>query len=111
VGFEEMLNFIDRAVLPYVEVVSIGLNEYLKAGKLVVEHVLQPSSSVHAATVENYGLRVIVAEDEDFDRVGLKRLWPKLDAPALISYEFRSPSTYVDDGLMLKGWRGRAALM
>ena len=77
VGFEETMEFIDRAVLPYVDVLSIGLSEYIGAKKLMKEYGLKPSDSIHVATIESYGLQAIATEDEDFDRVRIKRIWVK----------------------------------
>ena len=77
IGFKETLNFIDRAILPYVEILPIGLSEYLRAKNLMVKYRLKPSDSIHVATIENHGLQAIATEDEDFDKVGLKRLWIK----------------------------------
>ena len=77
VGFKETIDFIDRAILPYVDVLPIGLNEYLRAKELMVKYGLRPSDSIHVATIENHGLQAIATEDEDFDKVGLKKLWIK----------------------------------
>ncbi|MCD6510538.1 MAG: type II toxin-antitoxin system VapC family toxin [Thermoprotei archaeon] len=77
VEFKETIDFIDRAILPYVDVLPIGLNEYLRAKELMVKYGLRPSDSIHVATIENHGLQAIATEDEDFDKVGLKKLWIK----------------------------------
>ncbi|MCD6358014.1 MAG: type II toxin-antitoxin system VapC family toxin [Thermoproteales archaeon] len=77
VSYSETIEFIDRAVLPYVEVLPIGLNEYLRARELMKRYGLKPSDSIHVATIEVHGLQAVASEDEDFDRVGLKRLWIK----------------------------------
>jgi len=77
VGFEETVEFIDKAVLPYVDVLSIGLSEYIGAKKQMKEYELKPSDSIHVAKIESYGLQALATEDEDFDRVGIKRIWVK----------------------------------
>jgi len=77
VSFKETMDFIDKAVLPYVNILPIGLNEYLRAKKIMKEYCLNPSDSIHIATIENYGLQAVASEDEDFDKVGVKRLWVK----------------------------------
>ncbi len=74
---EETIEFIDKAVLPYVDVISIGLSEYIGAKKLMKEYGLNPSDSIHLATIEGYGLQAIATEDEDFDKVEIKRIWIK----------------------------------
>ena len=75
VPFSDTLEFIDRAVLPHVEMLSLGLEAYLEARKYMVKYGLKPSDSIHAATVEVFGLQAIASEDRDFDRIGIKRLW------------------------------------
>ena len=77
IEYAETLEFIDKAVLPYVEVLLIGLNEYLRAKELMSKYGLKPSDSIHAATVETQGLQAIATEDEDFDKTGIKRIWIK----------------------------------
>ncbi len=71
------IEFIDRAILPYVDILPIGVNEYLKAREIMRKFNLKPSDSIHVATIENYGLDAIVSEDRDFDKVGIKRHWIK----------------------------------
>jgi len=71
----DTIDFIDKAVLPYVDVLSIGLSEYLRAKELMVKYGLKPSDSIHVATIENHGLQAVATEDEDFEKVGIKRLW------------------------------------
>jgi len=62
-------------VLPYVDVLPIGLSEHLKAREVMTKYSLRPSDAIHVATVGNHGLQAIATEDEDFDKVGIKRLW------------------------------------
>jgi len=75
VSVEKTLELIDKAVLPYVDVLSIGLNEYLKAREVMKKFGLKPSDAIHIATIENYGLQAIASENRDFDVVGIKRIW------------------------------------
>ncbi len=75
VDYSDTVDFIDRAVLPYVDILPVGLNEYLRARELMIRYGLKPSDSIHAATIENHGLQAIASEDEDFDKVQIKRLW------------------------------------
>ncbi|ASJ16244.1 twitching motility protein PilT [Thermococcus chitonophagus] len=72
---ELSIEFIDEFVLPYVQVLSIGIREYLKARDIILEYNFNPSDALHLAVIENYGLQAIVTEDEDFDRVPVKRIW------------------------------------
>lgn len=75
VPYEATIEFIDRAVVPFVELLPFGLEEYLAARKYVTVHGLKPSDALHAATIEVNGLHAVASEDRDFERAGLKRLW------------------------------------
>ena len=75
VPFPDTLEFIDKAVLPHVEMLSLGLEAYLETRKYMVKYGLKPSDSIHAATVEVFGLQAIASEDRDFDKISIKRLW------------------------------------
>ncbi len=71
----ETLEFIDRAVLPYVEVLPLTLEEYLRAKKHILEYGLPPSDALHLAVMDSNGIGVIATEDADFDKTHVKRLW------------------------------------
>ncbi len=74
IRYEDTIRFLDNVVLPYVKIVSIGLNEYETAKKYI--GVLKPSDAIHVAVMLNNGINIIVSEDKDFDRVGtVKRVW------------------------------------
>ena len=75
VPFDETLEFIDRAVLPHAQILALGLEAYVEAKKYMIMYGLKPSDSIHAATVEVFGLQAIASEDTDFDKIGIKRLW------------------------------------
>lgn len=73
--YESSIKFIDEYILPYVDVLPIGLMEYLKAKENMLKYNLKPSDAIHLAVIENHGLQAIVTEDEDFERVPIKRIW------------------------------------
>ena len=75
VPLEDTLEFIDRAVVPYVDIISIGLDEYLKAKEYMVKYRLKPSDAIHLATIHTHGIQAIASEDKDFDRTDIKRIW------------------------------------
>ena len=75
VPYSETINMLDDIVIPYVEVLPIGLMEYLKAKENMLKYNLKPSDAIHLAVIENNGLQAIVTEDEDFDRITIKRIW------------------------------------
>ncbi len=71
----ETIELIDKAVLQYMDVLSIGLEEYLLAKKFMTLYNLKPSDALHAATIIANRLDAIASEDRDFDRAGIKRMW------------------------------------
>ena len=75
VPYKETINFIDDIVLPTVEILPIGLEEYLKAKENILKYNLKPSDAIHLAVIENNGLQAIVTEDRDFQRVPVKVIW------------------------------------
>jgi len=75
VSHSETLSFIEDVILPSVRILPITLNDYLTAKEIILKYSLRPSDALHAAVIQNNGLQAIVSEDEDFDRLPLKRLW------------------------------------
>ena len=76
VPYNITIEFIDTIVLPYVTVLSLGEEEYSAAREILMRHNLKPSDALHAAVAMNNGIKVVVTEDSEFDRVeGLERLW------------------------------------
>jgi len=76
VPYEITLEFIDSIVLPYIEVLSLGEREYMKAAEVLKAHDIKPSDALHvAAMVLNY-IPKIASEDKEFDRIkGISRIW------------------------------------
>ncbi|MCR6624541.1 MAG: type II toxin-antitoxin system VapC family toxin [archaeon YNP-LCB-003-016] len=72
---EETLNFIERTVLPHIELLSIGAELYSFFRLYMMKFNLKPSDALHAATVKRYKLDAIASEDKDFDRAGIRRIW------------------------------------
>ena len=75
VSYSETISFIEDVVLPAVRVLSLTFDDYLTAREIILKYGLRPSDALHIATIQNNGLQAIVSEDEDFDRLPLKRLW------------------------------------
>lgn len=75
ISYGSSIKFIDNYVLPYVEVLTIGAMEYLKAKENILKHKLKPSDAIHLAVIENHGLQAIVTEDEDFEDIPVKKIW------------------------------------
>ena len=75
VPYRTSIEFIDEKILPYVEVLPLTVFDYLTAREIILKYKLRPSDALHIAVIQNNGLQAIVSEDEDFDRLPLKRLW------------------------------------
>ncbi|WP_324735669.1 type II toxin-antitoxin system VapC family toxin [Thermococcus sp. SY098] len=75
VSYSETIDMLNEIIIPYVEVLPIGLMEYLKAKENILRYNLKPSDAIHLAVIENNGIQAIVTEDEDFDKIPIKRIW------------------------------------
>ncbi|WP_297466311.1 type II toxin-antitoxin system VapC family toxin [Thermococcus sp.] len=75
VPYRTSIEFIDEKILPYVEVLPLTVFDYLTAREIILKYKLRPSDALHIAVIQNNGLQAIVSEDEDFNRLPLKRLW------------------------------------
>lgn len=69
------MEFMESIVLPYIDVLPLGQDEYLEAAWIMLETGLKPSDALHAAMKRN-NIQVIATENRGFDQVKfLKRLW------------------------------------
>ena len=75
VAVEDTLELVDRAVLPYVDVLPLALPEYLRAREHMRAYGLKPSDALHLAAMDDNGIQIIATEDADFDRTHAKRMW------------------------------------
>ncbi|NJF24087.1 type II toxin-antitoxin system VapC family toxin [Thermococcus sp. Bubb.Bath] len=75
VPYKTSLQFIDEKVIPYVKILPLTILDYLTAKEIILKYNLRPSDALHVATIQNNGLQAIVSEDEDFDKLPIKRLW------------------------------------
>lgn len=76
IPYELSIEFIEAIVLPYINILELGEEEYEHASKLIVEYRLKPSDSLHIGAMLNNGINVIVSEDKEFDKIKqIKRRW------------------------------------
>jgi len=76
IPYELSIEFIEAIVLPYINILELGEEEYEHASKLIVEYRLKPSDSLHIGAMLNNGINVIVSEDKEFDKIKqIKRVW------------------------------------
>ena len=68
--------FIETIVLPYINILELGEEEYEQASKLVIKYKLKPSDSLHIGAMLSSGINVIVSEDREYDKIKqVKRIW------------------------------------
>ncbi len=75
VEYDDTIELIDKAIIPYVNILPIRTDEYVKAKEIMRKYKLKPSDAIHVATIINNGLQAIATEDRDFDKLGIKRIW------------------------------------
>jgi len=76
IPYELSIEFIEAIVLPYINILELGEEEYEHASKLMIEYKLKPSDSLHIGAMLNNGINVIVSEDKEFDKIKqIKRVW------------------------------------
>lgn len=75
IDVKDTIVFIDNIILPYVEILSLGNMEYLRAREYILKYNLKPSDALHMAVIDNYNLQAIATEDSDYDRTHVKRIW------------------------------------
>ncbi len=75
VSYDDTIDFIDTAVIPYVSLLPLGELEYHKAKIYIKRYNLKPSDALHLAVMDNNGITTIATEDVDFDKTHIKRIW------------------------------------
>ncbi|MCD6563992.1 MAG: type II toxin-antitoxin system VapC family toxin [Thermoproteales archaeon] len=76
VPYETSIGFIESIVLPFVEILSLGENEYKKATEVLKEHRVKPSDALHIATMILNGIQKVASEDNEYDDVNeITRIW------------------------------------
>lgn len=75
--YDLTLSFIDSIVLPYVEILPLGEEEYMKASEILKTYRVKPSDALHIAAMTLNGITRIASEDEEMDKVEeIQRIWP-----------------------------------
>ena len=70
------IDFINKVVKPYVNILPLGEEEYEEATNLIKEYSIRPSDAFHVAVMKTRNIPNIASEDKEFDKVeGIKRLW------------------------------------
>ena len=76
VPYQVTAKFIDDAVLPYAEVLPLGLNEYRASIEAMGEAHMKPSDPLHVASMRLNGVAAIASEDRGLDATSnINRIW------------------------------------
>ena len=69
--------FIDDVVLPFTEMLPLGLPEYQASTKIIEEARLKPSDALHLASMRLNNIATIASEDRELDNASkINRIWP-----------------------------------
>ena len=78
VPYNITLNFVKKAVMPYVTILKLGEEEYEHAEKILREYNLKPSDAIHIGAMLTNGITEIISEDKEYDKIPLiRRKWIK----------------------------------
>lgn len=76
IPYDVSIEFIESLILPYVEILPLGSEEFREASEIIKSFSIKPSDALHVAAMLMNDIRRIVSEDREFDKVGgLERIW------------------------------------
>ena len=76
VAYNDTFDFISSSVLPFVNILDIGIDTYNKAVEIMEKYKLKPSDSIHIASMINNNINIMLSEDSDFNNIeGIKKIW------------------------------------
>jgi predicted nucleic acid-binding protein len=68
--------FIDDVVLPFTEILPLGLSEYHASAEMIEEARLKPSDALHLASMRLNSIETIASEDQELDKASkINRVW------------------------------------
>ena len=71
----EVLELMDQ-LTPLLEVIPVDYTDYDVMRKTMMKYGLKPSDALHIASMNKVGIKHIVSEDEEFDKIpSIKRIW------------------------------------
>lgn len=75
-SYSDTIEMINSQVLPFVEVIPIGMQEYDKMTEILQLDRFRPSDALHISSMSLNNIDIMVSEDADFDTWnGIKRVW------------------------------------
>ena len=77
IPLSEVLELVDR-LIPLLEVIPLDYTDYDVMRKAVMNYGLKPSDALHIASMNKAGIKHIISEDEEFDKIPwIRRIWLK----------------------------------
>ncbi|RLI00673.1 PIN domain nuclease, partial [Candidatus Bathyarchaeota archaeon] len=75
IPLDEVLELTDQ-LMPLLEVIPVDYTDYDVMRKTMMKYGLKPSDALHIASMNKAGIKHIVSEDEEFDKIpSIKRIW------------------------------------
>jgi hypothetical protein len=75
-SYSDTVDMINSQVLPFVEVIPIGMEEFDKMTEILKWGRFRPSDALHLSSMSSNNIQILVSEDTDFDPWrGIKRVW------------------------------------
>ena len=75
VPLSEALELMDR-LMPLIEVIPLDYMDYDDMRRIMMNYGLKPSDALHVASMCKAGIKHIVSEDKEFDKIPwIKRTW------------------------------------
>ena len=75
VPLSEALELMDR-LMPLIEVIPLDYMDYDDMRRIMMNYGLKPSDALHVASMHKAGIKHIVSEDKEFDKIPwIKRTW------------------------------------
>ena len=76
VPYHVTVEFNENVVLPFTEILQLGLPEYQASTEILQKIRLKPSDALHVASMTLNSISTIASEDKAFDNaVNLNRVW------------------------------------
>ena len=75
VPLSEAFELMDR-LMPLIEVIPLDYMDYDDMRRIMMNYGLKPSDALHVASMRKAGIKHIVSEDKEFDKIPwIKRTW------------------------------------
>jgi len=70
IPYDVGIEFIESLILPYVEILPLGSEEFRETSEIIKSFSIKPSDALHVAAMLMNDIRRMVSEGREFDKVG-----------------------------------------